>query len=259
MATFVFSADELKPTKVDPEFADQAAALVAAGHSVCTFDSDEGRVRRKPNDAIAGPAILRGWMLSSSGYETYVAALTQSGLEPLTNHEQYLSSHHLPNWYPALEGLTAETVFLSSDADLEAELKALGWDAFFLKDWVKSLKTSVGSVVRDPSQAPVVAREMEKFRGTIEGGICVRRYEELVPATERRYFVLDGQCHAPQGHDVPRLVYEVAERLTASRFFSVDVAETSGGVSRVVEVGDGQVSDLVGWDLESFVGIFAST
>ena len=41
--------------------------------------------------------------------------------------------------------------------------------------------------------------------------------------------------------------------ITGSRFFSVDVAKRDDGVLRVVEVGDGQVSDLVGWSVERFV------
>jgi hypothetical protein len=37
----------------------------------------------------------------------------------------------------------------------------------------------------------------QKFRGTIEGGICVRKVEDFIPETERRYFVINGRCFAP--------------------------------------------------------------
>jgi len=43
-----------------------------------------------------------------------------------------------------------------------------------------------------------------------------------------------------------------------SPFFSVDIAQTDDGVARVVEIGDGQVSDLVGWPAESFANIWQS-
>jgi ATP-grasp domain, R2K clade family 3 len=43
----------------------------------------------------------------------------------------------------------------------------------------------------------------------------------------------------------------------SSPFFSVDVARRADGVDRIVEIGDGQVSDLVGWSIERFVNIWS--
>jgi hypothetical protein len=54
---------------------------------------------------------------------------------------------------------------------------------------------------------------------------------------------------------IPAIVLECAKRIR-SRFFSVDVVQRSDGVFRVVEVGDGQVSDIVGWTPEELVSIF---
>src|SRR5262249_39914475 len=157
----------------------------------------------------------------------------------------YLATHHLPNWYPLLADLTPETRVLPADADIVAELRAIGWGAYFLKDYVKSLKTARGSIVREPADAPAVIAEMRVYRGEIEGGICVRRVEEFIPESERRYFVLRGVGYsATEG--IAEIVQKCAERLP-SKFFSVDVARRADGQLRVVEVGDGQVSDLVGW------------
>lgn len=96
---------------------------------------------------------------------------------------------------------------------------------------------------------------MQRFRGMIEGGFCVRRVESFLPDSERRYFVLDGVAHAASG-DVPQIVRECAKRLQ-SRFYSVDVVQRADGQLRVVEVGDGQVSDLVGWTPEGFAKVLA--
>jgi len=41
--------------------------------------------------------------------------------------------------------------------------------------------------------------------------------------------------------------------------FAVDVARRADGVERIVEVGDGQVSDLVGWSVGRFVEIWGET
>ena len=94
--------------------------------------------------------------------------------------------------------------------------------------------------------------ELREYRGRIEGGICVRRVEGFIPETERRYFVLRGVAHSSSDAEpVPEIVRICAERIP-SPFFSVDVIRRSDGTLRVVEIGDGQVSDLVGWTPEAF-------
>ncbi|MEI2726090.1 MAG: ATP-grasp domain-containing protein [Verrucomicrobiota bacterium] len=57
--------------------------------------------------------------------------------------------------------------------------------------------------------------------------------------------------------EAPPIVHECAKRLR-SRFYSVDVVQRIDGGLRVVEVGDGQVSDLVGWTPEQFVSRFTT-
>jgi ATP-grasp domain, R2K clade family 3 len=133
----------------------------------------------------------------------------------------------------------------------------LGWDAFFIKDYVKSVKTSQGSIVRDPSEIGSVVAEMQRLRGEIEGGICVRRVEPFITESEKRYFALRVRAYSADGKPVPDLVQEVASRIP-SPFFSIDVIRRDDGLLRVVEVGDGQVSDLVGWSPEAFVAMWAA-
>jgi hypothetical protein len=132
----------------------------------------------------------------------------------------------------------------------------LGWDGYFLKDYVKSLKTDRGSIVRAPSEASAVVAEMCEYRGGLEGGLCVRRVEDFFPGSEKRYFVLHGIGYAATtGEPLPPIVQQVAERIP-SKFYSVDVARRCDGADRVVEVGDGQVSDLVGWAPDAFTDVW---
>ena len=146
---------------------------------------------------------------------------------------------------------------LPLSADFEAELRSIGWQSFFIKDYVKSLKTSRGSIVRDPSEIAAVVAEMQEFRGTIEGGLCVRRVEPLIADSETRNFVIDGTAFAPAGAPVPDIVQQVVSRIRLP-FFSVDVIRREDGLLRVVEVGDGQVSDLVGWTAVDFAAAWAT-
>ncbi|NJK49684.1 ATP-grasp domain-containing protein [Candidatus Gracilibacteria bacterium] len=97
---------------------------------------------------------------------------------------------------------------------------------------------------------------MQKFKGIIEGGICVRQIEDFVPETEKRYFVVYGKPFAASSdEEIPEIVKNCAKRIS-SKFFSVDIVERTDGVKRVVEIGDGQVSDLVGWSVERFTELW---
>jgi hypothetical protein len=185
--------------------------------------------------------------------EAFVLALNSVGARPGIDLGMYLSSHHLPGWYSSLADLTPETRIYPPDCDLQAELTALGWPEFFIKDYVKSLKTSAGSRISKPDQVAALIADMDRFRGVAEGGFCVRRVESFLPETERRYFVVNGVAYAERG-EVPPILCECARRF-GSRFYSVDVVQRADGQSRVVEVGDGKVSDLVGWTAERFAAV----
>ncbi len=139
---------------------------------------------------------------------------------------------------------------------MEAGLRNLGWNRFFIKDFVKSLKTGSGSLIERPEQIDLLMQEMQQFRGKIEGGICARQFEEFKPETEQRYFVLDGLAASFDGAPPPQIAQDCAGRIP-SRFFSVDVVERADGVLRVVEIGDGQVSDLVGWSVPRFAELWS--
>jgi len=241
----------------DEMFAEQWKALTAAGFST-SLCSDAVLAGARPLRGLpAGSTVVyRGWMATPEEYAALVRAVEACGALPFTRPDEYLAAHYLPNWYPLLADLTPETRVLPEGADIEAELRSLGWGAYFLKDYVKSLKTGRGSVVRDPADAPAVVAAMREYRGRIEGGVCVRRVEEFEPGTERRYFVLRGVGHAAsEAEPVPEVVRRCAERVR-SPFFSVDVARRRDGRSRVVEVGDGQVSDLVGWSPAAFAAMW---
>jgi hypothetical protein len=251
---FLFPSDPLNPRQVDEAFLPQVEAFRALGHGTSLFSMETEQLRGPIPEG--SKVVYRGWMLNASEYEKMIDRIRARGAEPLIPLETYLSCHHLPNWYPLISDLTPETRIFPADTDLASELAALGWDRFFLKDYVKSLKTSVGSAISRPEEADSFIAEMKKFRGEIEGGFCVRRFEPFQAGTEVRYFVIEGTPHAPSGA-VPDLVTDCSRRI-ASPFFSVDVTIREDGALRVVEIGDGQVSDLVGWEVERFAGLWAS-
>jgi len=271
---FLFPADPLNKRRIDEAFQDQAKALTDAGYGygIVNLEDDSifsprgGTLPQTPfkQDKI----VYRGWMLNEHEYNQLEGLVDFYGGKLGTSKEQYYSAHYIPNWYPTLSDLTAETLTFPNEflnlEELPDLLRTLGWKEYFVKDYVKSLKTAGGSMIHDPEQITRVVAEMEKYRGEIEGGICVRKFEEYIPQTEIRFFIRDGKVYVPKvDHNISimmmngqaALANEVASRMVAS-FFSVDIAVRNDFVPRVIECGDGQVSDLVGWTPEEFAQIW---
>ena len=258
MLTFLFPSGYFNPKKIDEAYLTQALCLQNAGFSTSAISleslgANSSKIISLPLDS---KVVYRGWMLSPADYKLLIKAIENASTKAFTSKTEYLATHYLPNWYPLITDLTPETKFYLPDSDLESELTNLGWEHFFIKDYVKSLKTSIGSIIEKPSDIKIVMSEMQKFRGTIEGGICVRRVENFISNSERRYFVINGRAFtATSDEKVPSIVEECAKRIN-SKFFSVDVVERRDGVKRIVEIGDGQVSDLVGWTAERFAQLW---
>jgi len=244
----------------DEMFSEESQAMKAVACSIHLIDTEalaSGTSRVRPPFEPGARVVYRGWMLTHREYENLAASVERAGGSCLTSPKDYLATHHLPRWYPIVRDYTPETVFLDTDADLVSELQRLGWGRFFIKDHVKSLKTSVGSIIEEPEQIETVVSEMEKYRGFIEGGLCIRRVEDFIAGSERRYFVLNRTPYAAEpGVANPDPVVFCAGAIP-SPFFSVDIARRADGVERIVEIGDGQVSDLVGWPVERFVEIWS--
>lgn len=259
MIHFIMPCDGLAPREIEEHYRPQASQLAARGFNVSivadqTFRSGES-VRGVPPQAVV---VYRGWMVHPAEYANLERAIDSAGATLLTSTAHYTLAHHLPNWYPLVESLTPETVWITDPSQLAATMQRLDWGAYFLKDFVKSLKVDGGSIVRTPAEADQWLRSMLDYRDELEGGICLRRVEEFVADSECRYFVLHSQPYAPDGRPIPEIVQIAAERIPAP-FFTVDVARTKQGQLRIVEIGDAQVSDLVGWTPEQFASIWPTS
>ena len=256
---FVFPGDVIEPKTPDDAFSDQIEAFRSAGFPISIVSIEYlqmGERRIYPPLESDETIVYRGWMMNEQEYRSFCDAVSAAGAVPLTDPDTYLACHHLPNWYSHITELTPRTITFPPDADLKAELDALDWNAYFIKDYVKSLKTDSGSLLRSTEGVEELVADMVKFRGEIEGGFCVREVEDFVPDTEVRYFVIRG---APYANDpeaaIPEIVTDAAGRIQ-SPFFTIDVVRRADGVDRIVEIGDGQVSDVVGWSPERFAAIW---
>jgi ATP-grasp domain, R2K clade family 3 len=250
---FLYPSSPLSAKQVDELYEEEYQAICSS-FPVVLFSLESflaGQFRASLQNL---PTLYRGWMLSPSEYQGLYSAVNSTGATMLTSPQQYEHCHYLPKWYESLKDFTPETLFFSEQDDIESAVRQRGWSGCFLKDYVKSLSTEGGSVITDLARLPDVIARMKKYRGQIEGGVCVRRLEPFLPETEQRYFVFQGRACSSSG-DIPDVVQEAVERCS-SPFFSVDIIQRSDGVLRIVELGDGQVSDRKQWTCQQFVEMF---
>jgi ATP-grasp domain, R2K clade family 3 len=255
----LYPCDPFEKKKPDEAYEEEFAAAQAAGLACslyCAEDFELGEFKPRPLFAEGEEIIYRGWMLTPLRYADLQAAIESRGGKLLTTAGQYRHCHYLPEWYPLCGDVTPKTIFLDRDADFSSALAGQGWSAYFVKDYVKSLTTSRGSVAQTVDEIAEIVALIEKFRGQVEGGVCVRQFEDLIPDSEERYFVFKKRAFAREGA-VPEIVERIAARID-SPFFSVDMVLASNGTLRLIELGDGQVSDKKKWAADRFVEMLKS-
>ena len=231
----------------------------------------------------SGPAWYRGWMIPADEYAALARALERRGASLIVGPDQYRAAHELPGWYSSFAAVTPASAWrpwsAGADGQLpdETALTALAAELRpgpgIVKDYVKSRKHEWDEAcfIPDLSDAAAVARVVRRFvelQGEfLAGGIVLREFEPFVtpqpatpqPATsepvaaELRVWWLDGRPRLVTPHPdsthrgvvPPDLDHvEPAVQALGCRFVTTDVALRSDGIWRVVEVGDGQVSDL---------------
>ncbi|WP_369183994.1 ATP-grasp domain-containing protein [Streptomyces sp. Y1] len=239
-------------------------------------------VRQVPEGS--GPLWYRGWMVPSARYAEFAAALAGRGGTLLTSAAGYAAAHELPGWYRVFEGATPDSTWIPWDGSAEGpgpeELAAAvarlgGSGPAVVKDYVKSRKHEWHEACYVPELADlaavgrVVGRFVELQGEFLAGGVVLRRYERFERAdgasaggeggggggraVEARVWWLDGRPVLIGPHpDTPHLAAEpdladvsALVRALGCRFVTTDLARLADGSGwRVVEVGDGQVSDL---------------
>ena len=270
-------SDVLRPARVDDHFAAEAAAARAAGLEVSYVDHDamtrpggaEQAVRRVSG---SGDALYRGWMVDSARYAEFDAALRRRGVTLRTGEAHYRKAHELPGWYEALAAVTPLSAWTTGHdrAAFDRACAELGSGPAVVRDHTKSMKHHWDEAmfipdIADRDGAWAVARRFRELRGDdLQGGFVLRRFERFVSAEVRTWWVngvrrLTGPHPDASGEEFGAEVDLTAvEPLVAGLrlpFVAVDLALRDDGVWRVVELGDGQVSDRPrSLRAETFVG-----
>ncbi len=270
-SSLLLCGDPLRPGRCDPYVAPEAAAAREAGATVALLDHDAllaGRVaeavRRVPHGL--GTVWYRGWMIPAAAYAGLGRALAERGATLATGPAAYRTAHELPGWYGVFANATPASAWIACEpfrapaaAVLAKTAAALPAGPGIVKDFVKSRKHEWDQACYVPDLADtaavhrVVSRFVELQEESLTGGVVLRAFEDIDRAAgEARVWWLDGEpllttAHPDTPGRRPRPALEEIRPLVGAlgcRFVTTDLARRADGVWRVIEVGDGQVSDL---------------
>jgi hypothetical protein len=259
----LFPADVMRPRRVDAHFAGEYEAAQRLDRPVALVDHDAlahdpaAAAARVPGGQVA---IYRGWMLTGQAYAGLEAALAAGGTRLHTTADQYRRGHELPGWYAALAGFTPPSAWTAGTArsDFHLARRSLGDGPAVVRDYSKSMKhywheATYIPELGDAAAAWAVADRMRELRGDdLAGGFVLRRFEAFTGPEVRTWWV-DGTCRLVTAHpDTPDqspppgldlTVFAPAIAALELPFVTVDLVRRDDGVWRIVELGDGQVSD----------------
>lgn len=264
----LYPASLMNPAKPDDAFREEHDAAVALGFEISVFDIDSmafGLFNAHPALRAGEQVLYRGWMLTVEQYANIVTRIEGAGAKAVVSPEAYANTHHLPRWYDACHVWTPKTVYFPNAENMLSDLpeqlvelqKQAGWERFFVKDYVKSNSSGEGSIADTPLGVVNIVKQIRQYRNMIEGGVVVRQYEVFQENTEQRWFVVDGEAFNAENSldaDVPAFFSALTARID-SPFYTVDVAKNLAGEWRVIELGDGQVSDLKEWTVNSLLNV----
>ncbi|MDA1359561.1 ATP-grasp domain-containing protein [Glycomyces luteolus] len=272
-AAILYCADMLAPRRPDEHYAAEAALAAGFGAPIALIDHD-ALTRGETARAVArvpsglGQAWYRGWMATGDQYAGLHRALTARGVHLATAPGQYRAAHELPGWYGAFAALTPASRWMPleprqipDDGVLAALAGELPSGPGMVKDYVKSRKSEpeacfVDDLADTASLHETAATFIERQGADLAGGLVVRAFEDFIGssgrAAEARVWWVRGEPVVVGPHpDQPGTA--VAPDLTGIAaavaalgcpFITTDLAQRTDGRWRVIEVGDGQVSDF---------------
>lgn len=140
-------------------------------------------------------------------------------------------SHYIDGWYPDIQDVTFETtLFQKNDYDgIETFINNSSKTKFFIKDYVKSLPNSRGSIASSLKDVFNIMHQLETYHG-IQKGIAIRNFHNLDTDSEQRHFVYDGHIFSNGEVSLSSEIMDAVKKLSAkSIFFAVDTVFDKDG------------------------------
>lgn len=217
-----------------------------------------------------GVGMFSGSLGAAGCYSALCEAAHERGIALVNTPEESERAMDLGAWYPRVEELTARSVVVCEEADLDRAARELGWPVF-VKGAVKSAKEAgwEACLARDADElrrhwlgarhdalrarGVLVARELLPLRRSgeyVKGFPVAREYRVLLfgqhPLGLGFYWDGSDPWGRLDGHELAAVEEQAraAARLVGCPLLAVDLGQLEDGSWRVIEVGDPQYSDM---------------
>lgn len=267
--TILFPSNVFNDKRVDADLESEYIAAQKAGFKTILFSYTSWFENRKiklnitPEETMN--VIYRGWMMTADTYRLFCLTLMEKHIHLLNDSKEYENCHYFPNSYHSFGNDTARMLLFPLHQRIDVQEVGKHFDRFMVKDYVKSVKGSsfpkyFNSSIRQ-SEFDYWMSEFYKFRGDLlSGGICIKEYLNL-----KNYEDTTNECRVFYFNHKVLLVEQDEDKLSVpesminkynclnSNFYTVDYAELSDGMWKVIECGDGQMSGILKEnDIKSF-------
>lgn len=260
----IYPASPLDPRAAEEHFEAEWSRLARAP---MRYDADDERLIPGARDLEGETLLYRGWILTPLQYARLAGLVERRGGRLLVSPEGYAASQFGTTWFGAAAGLTPATEVLRYGATHDDVLAAydrvaarVGGGAgqrAVLKGVSKSLKHEWDTAMYVPDRSRVAA-VVDAFRERVaeheEPLLLLRAYEEWRPGELRVFWAENAAVSVaphPQTPDAPspegleaflRVLAPVVAGLKAG-LVTTDLTRSAAGDWRLVEVGNGQVSE----------------
>lgn len=254
---FLYPSSMLKATRVDEHFQNEVDVLDEAP---VLYSELEDRLVLRGEDIRGTTIIYRGWILSPKAYVKLEDLVLAAGAKTLVSSAAYSRSQFAERWLNVFEDLTPRTTAYSysTDTDVIGQDYAGSSNSYIVKGSSKSLKHDWNNSMFAKTGADVsrvVANFKEQVSEVEESFVLVRDFEDWVPGELRVWwiddrFVVDQHPNNNSFVDfgesfvifLTDTVRPLIDLLDAG-FVATDFVRDSSGSFRLVEVGNGQVSE----------------
>ena len=253
---FLYPTEPMTNT-IDPEYqAEYDFQKSIDSTNVALVDIDLKKFR-KNFDIDTKSVIWRGWMLSSDDYSWLSNFVSKNGGSLESNLEDYHSFHYINGWIDKIQDFTFKSfIFDSFDSFLTSSFNFCGLK-YLVKDYVKSSNNPKYLFASNAADVSAIVKEIERYRGELEGGLVLREYVDIDFDSEIRFFSYNNVVFSSSDNvEIMQIVLDVARIINSDLLFSIDAVKLSNGEWTIVEIGDGQVSGLKEWEVSRFYSIF---
>lgn len=242
----IYPSDDFNNKIIDESYLEESILAKANGFNIgildiTKFKEDYSGLSKVDKNELS---IWRGWMFKDYQYKKL-----EEQCNLLISTEEYISSHYIVNWYDKVSQYTPKSIFIKEGDEIN-----INENRYFVKDYVKSNTGKLGSIANNLKEVMEIIKELKKYRGDIEGGICLRDVVDLKEETEQRLFVVNGKVFS-NDNIYPDYINDVVSILNPKKFYSLDIVDTKENKNIIIEIGDAQVSDIKKWNLNNFIKV----